>query len=611
MLSEKQIAQHNFEDEEKIRLTLENVVSENELPAILCKSKDGNPNFLSVIYANKHLYEIFNITENHLVGKNYDFLFDDLDLDYSSEDQMEFIRLIKAVKDFHQCSIIVSAANHNFENLNKLKFKIDFYPQESEKNKDHYAIFTFEKIAIENDNKNKLENEYGEKANMVLLRNLERSLRNERLMREIGNLIISDLPIDEIAKNIARSLCLHLKVDRCLIHDYKEGSTSFVVEHCDSSSKEIFCGSEDQKSIQNLTRYLNFQDHFYEKFGKKDGKSSISIIENVLEDPNFVKIHDVCKNYKIVSQIAISTMISGKLSGGIYLHQSSRRTWLHDEIELVETIADQMAIAFDRSMSIERIMTTNHALMEKTAQLRESLRHEQEMRKMQNDFIALVSHEFKTPLQIIDGTRELLIRKTKNLGEVKENFEKGLERIKSAVRRMTGLINSTLNLAKMESGEGDIRLEKTEFNFKEFIEDIIEKNQLLATNKGIKILTRIDELPEKFFADSKLLDHSFTNIISNAIKYSKNSGTVKIIAKCDDKKIAIRATDQGIGIPKDDLHKIGKKFFRASNTLSVAGTGIGFHLTKHFIEMHKGVITIDSVLDVGTTVTVILPFLEN
>ncbi len=607
MLSEGQIAKHNFDNEESAKISLEEIVSKNELPAILCKAKDGNPNFLSIIFANQKFYEDFNISESRLIGKNYDFLFDDLDLDYSSEEQMEFIRLIKAVKDFHPCSIIVSPANHNFYNLDKIRLKIDFYPQENFRN---YAIFTFAKIANQNESAEEAKTESSQKANIILLRNLERSLRNERLMREIGNLIISDLQIDEIAKNIARSLCLHLKVDRCLIHDYKEGSTSFIVEHSLPEIKEMFRGADDESSIKTLTKYLNFQDHFYEKFGNKNGKSSISIIENVLDDVNFTKIHDVCKEYKIVSQIAVSTMISGKLSGGIYLHQSSKRTWLHDEIELIETVADQMAIAFDRSMSIERIMTTNHALMEKTAQLREALKHEQEMRKMQNDFIALVSHEFKTPLQIIDGTREVLIRKTKNLGDLKESFDKGFDRIKSAVRRMTGLINSTLNLAKMESGEGDIRLEKSEFNFKEFILDIIEKNQLLATNKNIKILSRIDELPEKFIGDSKLLDHSFSNIISNALKYSKENSCVKIIAKCLDEKLAIRVIDQGIGIPQDDLKNIGKKFFRASNTLSFAGTGIGFHLTRHFIEMHGGNIEIDSVLDVGTKVTTTLPIIK-
>jgi signal transduction histidine kinase len=596
------IQEQDFED--KVRAQLEGLVNDNDNPSIICKSKENNPNYFSIIYANQKFYETFNISEFRLIGKNYDFLFDDLDLDYSSEDQMEFIRLIKAVKDLHQCSIIVSIANHNIAGLDKVRFKINFEPQTKlDVSASHYAIFTFEKVEMAE----ALDKSDRAKSNIILLRNLERTLRNERLLREIGNLIISDISVDDVSRSIAKTLCQHLKTDRCIIHDYKEGTTSFVVEYHDNHSKPMLKDSHDEESLKVLTRYINFQDNFYKKFGDKEKRSSISIVENVAEDLNFAPIADICKNFSIASQIVISTSLQGKLSGGIYIHQSIKRAWLQDEIELIETIADQFAIALDRSSSIERIMTTNHALMEKTTQLKEALKHEQEMRKMQNDFVALVSHEFKTPLQIIDSTRELLTRRIKSHNIADESLDKGLERIKSGIKRMSSLISSTLNLAKMESGESEIRVERSLFNLKEFITDILEKHMTLATNKNIRILTKIDELPESFNGDSKLLEHSITNIISNAIKYSKNNSVVKVLAKADSQKIALRVIDQGIGIPKDDLTNIGKKFFRAKNTLSVAGTGIGLYLTKHFIELHGGNVLIESEVDVGTSITVILP----
>jgi signal transduction histidine kinase len=129
----------------------------------------------------------------------------------------------------------------------------------------------------------------------------------------------------------------------------------------------------------------------------------------------------------------------------------------------------------------------------------------------------------------------------------------------------------------------------------------------LAINKQIKIITKIDELPTEFEGDPKLLDHSITNIISNAIKYSKNNTSVKIFSKSSGKKVALRVIDQGIGIPKEDLANIGQKFFRAKNTLAVAGTGIGVYLTKHFIELHEGKVLIESEVNVGTSVTITLP----
>jgi signal transduction histidine kinase len=82
---------------------------------------------------------------------------------------------------------------------------------------------------------------------------------------------------------------------------------------------------------------------------------------------------------------------------------------------------------------------------------------------------------------------------------------------------------------------------------------------------------------------------------------------VKILAKSNDKKVALRVIDEGIGIPEEDVSSIGKKFFRAKNATAVAGTGIGIYLTKHFVEMHGGEIAIESEIGVGTSVTIILP----
>ena len=246
-------------------------------------------------------------------------------------------------------------------------------------------------------------------------------------------------------------------------------------------------------------------------------------------------------------------------------------------------------------------------MIAKTQELKKALKQEKEMRQMQNDFVAIVSHEFKTPLQIIDSTRELLARKLKTMGIVEESIDKALAKIKSGVVRMNGLIESTLNLSKLEMSNGDIALNKKDFSVKALINEIIERNYTLASNKLINIEIDIAAFPEIYNGDQKLLDHSFSNIITNAIKYSKNNSLVKIKGFLQDKKLVLKVTDSGIGIPESDVSNIGKKFFRATNTLSVSGTGIGLFLTKYFVELHNGSVLIESVLDVGTTVTVELP----
>ena len=120
----------NIADEQSYDDIIENLkktIDSNAKAAILCKAKEKNPNYLSIIYANKEFYEIFSISESNLVGKSYDFLFSDLDIGYSSEGQLEYIRLVKAVKDLHPCSIITYLQDYK-ESDSKTKLKIDFSP---------------------------------------------------------------------------------------------------------------------------------------------------------------------------------------------------------------------------------------------------------------------------------------------------------------------------------------------------------------------------------------------------------------------------------------------------------------------------------------------------
>lgn len=601
-VTQEEIIDSNETVENNLLIELKKTIDSKLEAAILCEAQENNPNYLSIIYANSKFYENFAISEFNLIGKSYDFLFSDIDLDYSSDEDLEYVRLIKAVKDSHPCSIVIDLSDHR-EQSSKARFKVTFDPAKYLGGEFSYPIFTFEKM----EKVQQAENKDAGRSNFTLLKNLERTLRKERLLREIGYLIISDLSIRDIAQSISKALCEYLKADRCLIHDYQEGRTNFLIEYVNNYTKPIFKGSADAAGLRALTNYINFQNHFYEKHGEKDKKSFLTIVNDILSDQNFLSISDICEEYLIASQVAVTTTFNGKVNGGIYIHQSSQRVWLHDEVELIEMVADQFSIAVDRSSSIEKVMVANHALMEKTTQLKEALKEEQKIRKMQSEFVSLVSHEFKTPLQIIDSSRELLVRKLKNQNVVDESIDKSLDRIKNGIQRMSGLIHSTLNLAKMENGDSSIKLERQVFDFKKFILDIIEKNSNLATNKNIKIVTKISELPSDFNGDSKLLDHSFTNIISNAIKYSKENTVVKILAKANDNKIAIRVIDQGMGIPKEDLSSVGTKFFRAKNTLSVAGTGIGLYLTKHFVELHDGNVLIESEVDVGTSVTVTLP----
>ena len=597
----------NINDYQDYSEELKKLIDKNNFPAIVCRVKNTNPNFLAIIHSNVIFQKTFHLEQADLINKNYDFLFEDIDLSYSSSDQIEFTKLILAIKKFQEHSSIITLGDFQ-KPQQKNRFNIQFIPQLSKDSQTKYALFIFKKIDDINFDNSAISSKNTSK---TLLKSLERSLRNERLLREISNLIISDLSIDKIASSIAKIIVNNLKCDRCIIHDFLDNRINFAVEYVNNFSSKIINNLNPNYSSQELTEYISFQNNFYHRYGDLSKKTSITIVDNILQDPNFASNYNFFEKYFVVNQIAIPLIYNQKIIGNIFLHQSDKRTWLEDEIEMLEIIANQLTVAISRFFSIQKVLTINQELIQKSQELQNSLDKEHEMRRMQNEFIALVSHEFKTPLQIIDSTRENLSRKIKNLNLNDDAINKGFERIKTGVFRMNGLINSTLNLAKMENSESSIKVNLSQINLKKLLEDIIDKSKNLAQIRNIEIKSNISSNITDIISDNILLDHIFTNLISNAIKYSNPNGVVDISALIFNNFVEIKVIDYGIGIPQNDLIKIGDKFFRAKNSIAVAGTGIGIYLTKKFIELLNGKFKIESIENSKTVVTVLLPIALN
>lgn len=571
----------------------------SKIPAMACRSKLNNPNYLSIIHTNKSFQELFKIEQSDLINKSYDFLFEDIDLNYNTSDQLEFTNLIQAIKNFKNHHSIISLFDFDKPKQKHL-FKINFIIFDQFSSDEKYAIFTFEKIEF--NDQYPAENIITNNQSQTILNTLERSLRNERLIREISSLIISDLPINKIASDTAKILCNYLKVDRCIIHDFNDHKINFLEEYFWNYSNSAI----DFNNKNDILEYIKFNNNFYDKYCSNNN-SIINIIEDLQGDDNCKIIHNFAHNYSIVNHIMVSIIFNKKKIGNIFIHQSEKRTWLEDELQILEIIANQLGVAIAKYYSYQKNLIANQELLEKSQQLQKSLEHEQEIRKMQNEFIALVSHEFKTPLQIIDSTRENILRKIKNIQLIDESVLKSLEKIKNAVQRMNGLINSTLNLAKMESSSEAIKVNLQLINIKKIIEDIIEKNKNIASIREIKISLLMDNNITEIISDSMLIEHILNNIISNAVKYSKENSEVKINIFNQNNLLVFLVKDSGIGIASEELKNIGQKFFRAKNTTAVSGTGIGLYLTKNFIELLKGEFNITSQENFGTEVTIKIP----
>lgn len=238
-----------------------------------------------------------------------------------------------------------------------------------------------------------------------------------------------------------------------------------------------------------------------------------------------------------------------------------------------------------------------------TERLEEALEREKELNGLQRQFVSMVSHEFRTPLAIIDGSAQRMLRRSKELSQ--ERIESGLGKVRSAVRRLTELMESVLTASRLE--EGKIRFEPAECSIRQMLTEL--GNSFREIYPDYQIAIDVDGLLDKITADEKLLWQVFSNLFSNAIKYSPDARHVWVVGKTDQRAnvMTVSVRDQGLGIPEHELAQLFNRFFRASTSTGIAGSGIGLHLVNNFVGLHGGRVDVASVVGEGTTFTVRLP----
>ncbi len=242
------------------------------------------------------------------------------------------------------------------------------------------------------------------------------------------------------------------------------------------------------------------------------------------------------------------------------------------------------------------------ALRQSELEIREALQKAMELSELKSRFVSIASHEFRTPLSTILSSASLIGRYTKS--ENQEQREKHINRIKSAVNNLTGILNDFLSLSKLE--EGKVEYRPTEFEINEFCIDLVDEIQgLLKPGQYIKFE---GELPKvMMYLDKRVLKNVLFNLLSNASKYSGEEA--KIICKHSvvNQYLHLQITDQGIGIPKSDQQHLFERFFRASNSVNIQGTGLGLNIVKQYVGMMKGTVSYESEEGKGSTFSVTIP----
>lgn len=259
------------------------------------------------------------------------------------------------------------------------------------------------------------------------------------------------------------------------------------------------------------------------------------------------------------------------------------------------------AVVF-RNNAIE-LMVTQRGLAQQATMLEEKLAAERHLTQLQRNFVSMASHEFRTPLTIIDGHAQRLNKLSDRIGP--EEIVTRAGNIRAAVLRMTHLIDNLLTSTRLiESGAG-LYFHPQEVDLRELLHDVCQLHYEISP--GSTIVEELGDRNLHMVGDPKLLSQVFDNLLSNAIKYSPGGGIARITSRAEEGRLVVAVEDHGIGIPSADVGRLFERYFRGSNVSGIVGTGVGLNLVKMVVDLHGGDITVESREGSGSRFTVRLP----
>lgn len=247
----------------------------------------------------------------------------------------------------------------------------------------------------------------------------------------------------------------------------------------------------------------------------------------------------------------------------------------------------------------------NSALNERSDALEKALEMEKESAAIQKQFINMVSHEFRTPMSIIDGNAQILLRRFDTLSQ--DVIRQRLTTIRSAVSRLVGMMEGVLSSNMLRTGRMEIQPEQ--FDIRPLMTEMCREYADLSSTHLIDCL--VDRMPETVVLDKKALTLILSNLIGNAVKFTRERPHIKVEGFVKGKELLFTVSDNGVGIPENEINMVFERYYRATTAGSIPGTGIGLNLVHELVTLHGGRIKIESVMGRGTDITLIFPLFES
>ncbi|RME13072.1 MAG: GAF domain-containing protein [Ardenticatenia bacterium] len=290
------------------------------------------------------------------------------------------------------------------------------------------------------------------------------------------------------------------------------------------------------------------------------------------------------------AECAVPLRVGGRIIGALDVQSTEPDVFSPQDIAVLQTLADQLAIAIENARAYERQRETAERL--------------RELDQLKSQFLANMSHELRTPLNSIIGFSRVILKGID--GPINDLQRRDLETIYNSGQHLLSLINDILDISKIEAGK--MRLDFEKVDLYQIFDSVLSTAQGLIKDKPVQLISEIPEGLPQVIADATRVRQILLNLLSNAAKFTEK-GEIRVTATQAADEIIISVSDTGPGIPEDQLDKLFEAFYQVdgSMTRKVGGTGLGLAITRHFVEMHGGKIWVRSTVGKGSTFSFSLP----
>ncbi len=428
----------------------------------------------------------------------------------------------------------------------------------------------------------------------------------QKIVNEYSRQISEELNVDKIATTITTLITANFNVEKVGVFIASKSENKIIYEKEIGYELNQFDGNE-------IKALMEYEDAFSE--GKVIIKSELKkTLEKEGDNSGFLTtIYSLMKSNGVNIMIPLSKKIN--LSGFVVIGEKMDRVdFTVEELKFLESLILNTSVAISRALIYKEVEKFNVTLQEKvdekTRDLKNKVSELEEARRKERDMVDIMGHELRTPATVVKLNADLLSKYIENTDN--SSYKKYLSRIKNAINNEIDIINTLLSSAKLEGNKMTINSEEVELSSK--IEECISSHEKDATDKGLKLLNKVPKDIPNVYADKSRVLEVLDNLVSNAIKYTE-SGSVTIDGSYDDDSVFVKVIDTGIGIPQEDLKRLGEKFYRVNNytddrgtdIVRPGGTGLGLYVTFNLVKNMGGSVKVTSELGKGSEFIFSLP----